>query len=356
MRKKWVGKMMVLLIAGLFLLAGCGKETSTKERSLAKEPFERTEFLMGTVVKVTIYNQDKQEALDAAFERIEELAGLITVDEASGDSEVEKINSQAGIKPVEVSDDLYYLLQAAFDYSDTTAGSFDMTIGPITELWHIGFDDARKPEQSEIDKALALVDYTKVQFDDEAQTVYLPEKDMRVDLGAIAKGFITDEVVEVLEEHEVDTAIIDLGGNVYVLGDSARGEGVAWNVGIQDPFETRGTILGSLALSDRSIVTSGIYERFLEVDGETYHHLMNPETGYPFNNELAGVSVVTEKSIDGDGLSTSLFSKGLVEGLEYVNTLENVDAIFVTKDKEVYLSDGLKDTFKLTNDDFTLKN
>ena len=179
---------------------------------------------------------------------------------------------------------------------------------------------------------------------------------MRVDLGAIAKGFITDKVVEVLEEHEVDTAIIDLGGNVYVLGDSARGEGVAWNVGIQDPFETRGTILGSLALSDRSIVTSGIYERFLEVDGETYHHLMNPETGYPFNNELAGVSVVTEKSIDGDGLSTSLFSKGLVEGLEYVNTLENVDAIFVTKDKEVYLSDGLKDTFKLTNDDFTLKN
>ncbi|WP_035050856.1 FAD:protein FMN transferase [Carnobacterium pleistocenium] len=355
MEKHRLIKVILSLLAIVFLLVGCRETTSVKERMLAEEPFERTEFLMGTVVKVTIYNQDQQAALDAAFNRLEELAGLITVDEEEENSEVEKINEQAGTKPVQVSDDLYYLLQAAFDYSESTVGSFDMTIGPITELWHIGFDDARKPEQSEIDETLALVDYSKVQFDDDAQTVYLPKEKMRLDLGAIAKGFITDEVVEVLKEHEVDTAIVDLGGNIYVLGDSTRGEGVGWNVGIQDPFETRGTILGSLALSSRSIVTSGIYERFLEVDGTNYHHLMNPETGYPFDNELAGVSVITKKSIDGDGLSTSLFSKGLEEGLEYVNTLEDVDAIFVTKDKNVYISDGLKGSFRLTNDDFTLK-
>ena len=355
MKKNKIVKVMFSLLTVLFLLVGCGNNEDTKERALAKEPFERTEFLMGTVVKVTIYNQDKQEALDAAFNRIEELASLITVDEGNENSEIEKINEQAGIEPVQVADDLYYLVQAAYDYSESTAGSFDLTVGPITELWHIGFDNARKPEQSEIDETLNLVDYSKVKFDDEAQTVYLPEEGMRLDLGAIAKGFITDEVVEVLKEHQVDTAIIDLGGNVYVMGDSAKGEGAAWNVGIQDPFETRGTIIGSLALSDRSIVTSGIYERFLKVDGVNYHHLMNPETGYPFDNELAGVSVITKKSIDGDGLSTSLFSKGLKEGLEYVNTLEDVDALFVTKDKEVYVSDGLKETFKLTNDAFTLK-
>lgn len=355
MKKNTLGKVMVSLLVIVFLLIGCGKAKDTQERALTDEPFERTEFLMGTVVKVTIYNQDKQEALDAAFNRIEKLAGLITVDEEAGNSEIEKINEQAGVESVKVSDDLYYLLKAAYDYSESTEGSFDMTIGPITELWHIGFDDARKPEQSEIDDALALVDYSKVQFDDEAQTVYLPEKGIRLDLGAIAKGFITDEVVDVLKEYEVNTAIVDLGGNVYVLGDSTRGEGIGWNVGIQDPFETRGTILGSLALSNKSIVTSGIYERFLELDGVSYHHLMNPETGYPFDNELAGVSVITEKSIDGDGLSTSLFSKGLKEGLDYVNTLEDVDAIFVTKDKEVYVSDGVKEFFKLTNDDFTLK-
>lgn len=355
MEKNRIVKVMISLLTVVVMLVGCGDKEDTKERALAKEPFERTEFLMGTVVKVTIYNQDKQEALDAAFNRIEELAGLITVDEGNENSEIEKINEQAGIEPVQVSDDLYYLLQAAYDYSESTAGSFDLTVGPITELWHIGFDDARKPEQSEIDETLNLVDYSKVQFDDEAQTVYLPEQDMRLDLGAIAKGFITDEVVDVFKAYDVDTAIVDLGGNVYVEGNSPRGEGEAWNVGIQDPFETRGTIIGSLALSDRSIVTSGIYERFLEVDGVNYHHLMNPETGYPFDNELAGVSVITKKSIDGDGLSTSLFSKGLIEGLEYVNTLEDVDAIFVTKDKEVYVSEGLKESFKLTNDAFTLK-
>lgn len=355
MKKNTLMKVMLSLLAVAFLLIGCGKAKDSKERTLAEEPFERTEFLMGTVVKVTIYNQNQQEALDAAFDRIEELAGLITVDEEKENSEVEKINEQAGVKPVQVSDDLYYLAQEAYGYSESTDGSFDLTVGPITELWHIGFDDARKPEQAEIDETLTLVDYSKVQFDDEAQTVYLPEEGMRLDLGAIAKGFITDEVIDVLKEYGVDTAIVDLGGNIYVLGDSARGEGVGWNVGIQDPFETRGTILGSLALSDRSIVTSGIYERFLEVDGVSYHHLMNPETGYPFDNELAGVSVITEKSIDGDGLSTSLFSKGLKEGLEYVNTLEGIDAIFVTKDKNVYVSDGLEESFKLTNDDFTLQ-
>ena len=355
MKKNALIKIIVSLLVVLSIVVGCGKSNNAKERALAEEPFARTEFLMGTVVKVTIYNQDQQAALDAAFNRLEGLASLITVDEEDGDSEVEKINQQAGVQPVQVSDDLYYLLHAAYDYSESTEGSFDMTIGPITELWHIGFDDARKPDQAEIDGKLALVDFSKVQFDDDSQTVYLPDKKMRLDLGAIAKGFITDEVVSVLKEHEVDTAIIDLGGNIYVLGDSTRGEGVGWNVGIQDPFETRGTILGSLALSNRSIVTSGIYERFLEVDGVSYHHLMNPETGYPFDNQLAGVSVITEKSIDGDGLSTSLFSKGLKEGLEYVNTLETVDAIFVTKDKNVYVSDGLKEFFKLTNDDFTLK-
>ena len=355
MKKNSMVKAMLAILIVSFLIVGCGKTSNTKERELTDKPFERTEFLMGTVVKVTIYNKDKKAALDAAFNRIEELAGLITVDGVNEGSEVEKINEQAGVEPVQVSDDLYYLLKAAYDYSKSTAGSFDMTIGPITELWHIGFDDAKKPEQSEIDAALTLIDYSKVEFDDEAQTVYLPEKGMRIDLGAIAKGFITDEVVDVLKEYEVDTAIVDLGGNIYVLGDSARGEDVGWNVGIQDPFETRGKIIGSLVLSNKSIVTSGIYERFIEVDGVNYHHLMNPENGYPFDNELAGVSVITKKSIDGDGLSTSLFSKGLKEGMKYVNTLEDVDAIFVTKDKNVYVSDGLKESFKLTNDDFTLK-
>lgn len=347
--KQW--KMLFSLIVALLIVTSCGKENEA--RDLVSDPYSRTEFMMGTVVNVKIYNEGKEEVLTAVFDRMEELAGKITVDEPG--SEVEAINQQAGIAPVAVSEDVYELLEAAYAYSEETRGSFDMTIGPLTELWHIGFDDARKPEQTEIDDALTLVDYRQVEFDEANQTVYLPKQGMRLDLGAIAKGYITDEVVKVLKEHEVDTAIVDLGGNVFVLGHSPRAENADWNVGVQDPFETRGEILGSIPVSNQTIVTSGIYERFLEVDGMQYHHLMDPETGYPFDNEIAGVSIISEKSIDGDGLSTAAFSDGLEAGLDYIEQIEGVEAIFVTKDRNVYVTDGLKKGFHLNNDTFTLQ-
>ncbi|QQP70246.1 FAD:protein FMN transferase [Carnobacterium sp. CS13] len=347
--KQW--KMLFSLIVALLIVTSCGKENEA--RDLVSDPYSRTGFMMGTVVNVKIYNEGKEEVLTAVFDRMEELAGKITVDEPG--SEVEAINQQAGIAPVAVSEDVYELLEAAYAYSEETRGSFDMTIGPLTELWHIGFDDARKPEQTEIDEALTLVDYRQVEFDEANQTVYLPKQGMRLDLGAIAKGYITDEVVKVLKEHEVDTAIVDLGGNVFVLGHSPRAENADWNVGVQDPFETRGEILGSIPVSNQTIVTSGIYERFLEVDGMQYHHLMDPETGYPFDNEIAGVSIISEKSIDGDGLSTAAFSDGLEAGLDYIEQIEGVEAIFVTKDRNVYVTDGLKKGFHLNNDTFTLQ-
>lgn len=347
--KQW--KMLFSLIVALLIVTSCGKENEA--RDLVSDPYSRTEFMMGTAVNVKIYNEGKEEVLTAVFDRMEELAGKITVDEPG--SEVEAINQQAGIAPVAVSEDVYELLEAAYAYSEETRGSFDMTIGPLTELWHIGFDDARKPEQAEIDEALTLVDYRQVEFYEANQTVYLPKQGMRLDLGAIAKGYITDEVVKVLKEHEVDTAIVDLGGNVFVLGHSPRAENADWNVGVQDPFETRGEILGSIPVSNQTIVTSGIYERFLEVDGMQYHHLMDPETGYPFDNEIAGVSIISEKSIDGDGLSTAAFSDGLEAGLDYIEQIEGVEAIFVTKDRNVYVTDGLKKGFHLNNDTFTLQ-
>ncbi|MEC6747915.1 FAD:protein FMN transferase [Marinilactibacillus sp. XAAS-LB27] len=339
----------------LLFLTGCGSFASSDSRNLATTPYEETEFLMGTVVRIAIYNKNSEAVLDTAFDRIKELAEFITTEEDGESSMISRINEQAGKEPVAISDDLYALIKSSVTYSQETNGSFDLTIGPLTNLWRIGYPEARLPDQAEIDQALTLVDYNKVILNDQDQTVFLKDPGMRLDLGAIAKGFITDEIVQVLKENDVNTAIIDLGGNLFVMGNSPSDEQTEWQVGIQDPFEDRGTILGSLPASDESIVTSGVYERFLEVDGKQYAHLMNPETGYPFDNELAGVSVVTKESIDGDGLSTSLFSKGLDEGLNFVNQLDGVDAIFVTKNKEVYVSDGLKD-FDLTNDAFTLMN
>lgn len=343
-------KTLSILLATVFLtlLAGCNQASKSETAKINKEPYTDQQSLLGTYVQVRIYDDGKEDVLEKAFDRVKELGDKITVNEKG--SEIDEVNAQAGIKPVKVSDDIYPLLKRAYEYSEDSSGGFDMAIGPITQLWHIGFDDARKPSQEEIDQTLKLVDYHKVILNDEDQSVYLEEKGMELDLGAIAKGYITDEVVKVLKDNGVTTAIVDLGGNVYVLGHSPRGKDMDWTVGIQDPNKARNTVIGTVKKSNRTLVTSGIYERYLEVDGKTYHHLFDPETGYPFDNDIAGVTVVTNKSIDGDGLSTAVFAMGVKKGLEYAEGLKDVDVIFVTKEDEVFVSKDIADIFELDKD------
>lgn len=347
MRNRRLWAAFSLLFVLILVIAGCSSNQK-EESKVNKEPYSKQELLLGTYVQIRIYDDGKKDVLDQAFDRIKKLGDEITVNESG--SEIDAINEKAGIEPVKVSDDVYTLLKRAYEYSEDSNGGFDMAIGPITQLWHIGFDDARKPSQEEIDQALKLVDYHKVVLDDKEKTVYLEEKGMALDLGAIAKGYITDEVVEVLKDNGVTTAIIDLGGNVYVLGHSPRGEDEDWNVGIQDPNKARNTVIGTVKERDKTLVTSGIYERYLKVNGETYHHLFDPTTGYPFDNDIAGVTIITNKSIDGDGLSTAVFSMGVKKGLEYAEGLKDVDVIFVTKDDKVYVSKDIEETFVLGED------
>jgi thiamine biosynthesis lipoprotein len=174
---------------------------------------------------------------------------------------------------------------------------------------------------------------------------------MRLDLGAIAKGFITDEAVTVLKKNQVQSAIVDLGGNIFVMGKNSSGE--KWNVGIQNPYSPRGEIVGKIKESNQSIVTSGIYERFIKVHGKIYHHLLNPADGYPFTNDIAGVSVITDASTDGDALSTVLFAEGVKSGLAYAKKW-GIKAVFVTRDKKVYITPNLKNNFVLTDKAFKL--
>lgn len=340
-------KRILVLFFGLIaiVLTACG----SSQPKINEKPYEDKQFLMGTYVQIRIYDDGKKSALQPAFNRVKELADKITVNQEG--SEIDEINKQAGIKPVKVTNDMYYLLKEAYKYSQDSKGGFDMAIGSITSLWRIGFPDARKPAQSEIDQALKLVNYHDVEFNDAEKTVYLKQAGMKLDLGAIAKGYITDEVVKVLKEEDVTTAIIDLGGNVFVMGHSPRGDqNEDWTVGIQDPNQARNVVLGSVPESNMSLVTSGIYERYLEADGKTYHHLFNPKTGYPFDNDIAGVTIVSKKSIDGDGLSTAVFSMGVKDGLKYVEELKDTEAIFVTRDDKVYVTSGLKERFELNKE------
>ncbi len=355
MRKKLLFSLITLSIS-FMVLTGCTNSTknttteSSASTKILKDPYSDEQFLLGTYVRIRVYDEGKESALKPAFDRVKELGDKITINQKG--SEIDEVNEQAGIKPVKVSDDVYTLVKRAYEYSQDSQGGFDMAIGAITQLWRIGFDDARKPSQEEIDQALKLVDYHKIELNDKEKTVYLKEKGMIIDLGAIAKGYITDEVVKVLKKQGVTTAIVDLGGNVYVLGYSPRGENQDWTVGIQDPNMARGSVLGSIKERNKTLVTSGIYERYLEVDGKKYHHLFDPKTGYPFDNDIASVTIITDKSIDGDGLSTAVFSMGVKKGLEYVESELNngTEAIFVTKDDKVYVTDPIKDTFKLSED------
>lgn len=339
----WVGFILIALI-----LAACGPKEG--EVTLLETPYDKQVFLMGTYVSLRVYDEGKEGVLDLAVERISELADKITTNDPN--SEMDKVNEAAGVEAVEVSEDVFPLVEAADNYSKVTDGGFEYAIGPVTDLWRIGFDDARVPEPAEIEAVLPFVDHTKIELDGDNRTVFLEESGMKIDLGAIAKGYIADEVKKIFSENGVTTAIIDLGGNVVVMGDSPTRDDGGFNVGVQDPFDSRGTYVATLNLQNQSIVTSGIYERYVEQDGEIYHHLMNPDTGYPFDNELASVTIISDKSIDGDALSTVVFGFGLEEGLEYVNNVDNTEAVFITKEKYVYTSNGLAENFSLTNDEY----
>lgn len=342
-------KNLFFLMSLIFIttLIGCNKNQASTSELLS-----RTELFMGTVIKITLYDSNDSTILDKAFDRISEIESLVSINESG--TELDKVNDLAGISPVEVTSTTYEIVEKGLEYSKLSNGGFDITVGPLVKLWNIGLDDAKVPTQEEIDSVLPLIDYNLLELNEEEHTIFLKNKGMMIDLGSIAKGYAADEISRILTENNVNSAIIDLGGNIYAHGIKPSGKD--WNIGIQNPFSTRGDIIGVLKVKNKTVVTSGIYERYIEKDGVKYHHLLNPDTGYPFENNIAGVSIVTDKSIDADALSTTVFAKGVEEGLKFVETLSNVDAIFITKDNKVYITSGIRDSFTLENEDFTLEN
>lgn len=176
---------------------------------------------------------------------------------------------------------------------------------------------------------------------------------MQLDLGGIAKGYAADVAASIIKEHGNQAAIINLGGNVYAYGEKANGD--SFKIGVQNPFSPRGAYLGILSVKDQTVVTSGTYERFFEQDGTVYHHILDPKTGYPVENNLESVTIVTESSMSADALSTMTFVLGLEKGLNLVESLDDVEALFITKDHQLYASSGFLNNFELTDDSFTIE-
>lgn len=332
-----------------------GASVTLSENGLVvvKDPLIRNESLIHTAVQLQVYHEGQEKVVDQAIEYIKKMEDLWTTNLEGSD--IYKINANAGIEPVKVAPETFELIEKALHYSEETGGRFDITIGAVNDLWRIGQADARIPSQEEIDQALPLIDYQKVELNKEDQTVYLKEKGMKIEVGGISKGYIGSGIAKLFSEAGITTAIINLGGNVIVMGTSPSNE-TGWNVGVQDPDQVRGTVVGTQRMTNYTIITSGIYERYLEVDGVKYHHILDPKTGYPLENEISGVTVFSPNSVDGDALSTSLFLFGIEDGLRYVNEQEGVEAVFIDKNHKVFLSNGLKETFKLTNEDYEIEN
>jgi thiamine biosynthesis lipoprotein len=338
----------VPLLLAVLAVMGCRKGEPPKGEQAA-------EFVLGTVCSVTLYGGNPAETFSRVFARLREIDRLMSANREG--SALDRINQKAGLEPVPVPPELMEVLEKARYYADLGGGAFDPTIGPLVKLWDIGSEEPRVPGDDEIRQALALVNREDLILDREAGTAFLARPGMALDLGAIAKGYAADEARRIVREGSCRGAIIDLGGNILVCGErpEAGGGGRPWRIGVQDPLDSRGAYIGVLEVREASVVTSGVYERFFEAGGRRYHHILSTETGCPVENGLLSVTIVAEKSIDADALSTLVFTLGYEAGLEALKALDGVGAVFVFEDRRIRLSPGLGDSFTLTSDIYRLE-
>ena len=351
---------IVILIA--VVLFGVISQRQGENEELNLEEYENTAMMLDTVNTIRTYGPGGEEAVQQAFSRLEEIEVL--QDLYDEESSLNRINENAGGEPVEVEAELLEVLEMAKEFAAENEGAFDPTIGALTLLWGWGSEEGPSvPAQEDIEQALELVDYNKLEIFREEQTARLAEEGMILDLGAIAKGYAGDEAVDVLLENEIERAFVNLGGNIVLLG--TKPDETPWRIGIQNPRSDRGRAMGSVDIDEEDLIngqiavaTSGDYERFFEDNDTRYHHIIDPETGYPAEGGAVSTTVVSENPSRADALSTGLFVLGLERGLDLAETLEGVEAVFITEDKEIYLTSGLEvdENFQLMDDDFTVVN
>jgi len=314
-------------------------------------PISKESLVIGTLCCVKIYDKRDASILDECFKKLEELENTLSINKSN--TKIDEVNANAGIKPVKVSREIIDLVEYSLKYSELSDGLFDISVGPLVEKWHIGFEDEKVPSPEEIEEAKSKINYKDIIINHDESTIFLKNTGMMLDFGAVAKGYAADCLCKILDENGVKSAIIDLGGNIFVKGKKL--DGSKWLVGIQDPDEFRGDSLGTIEIENKSLVTSGIYERYFEQDGIKYHHILNPFTGYPETNDLLSVTVISNFSLEGDLLSTTLFLMGREKGLKYAESRDDIEVIYVTKNYDVFISSGLKDIFTIINSKYKLK-
>ena len=327
--KCWLGS-VVIAAAGLFLFAGCAAKT---------EPVSKTEFMLDTVCYITLYDKNDPSIIEDAFKLGKEYENLFSATVEGSD--VYRINEADG-KTVEVSEDTIELIKTSIKYGDLTNGAFDITIYPISKMWDFTGENPSVPDEADIKEALKHVNYKNISINEEKNTVTLLDSEAMIDPGAIGKGYIADKMKEYIVSKGVKSAIINLGGNVLTIGEST--EKRPFKIGIRKPFADESEMATAVEANDKSVVSSGSYERYFIENGRLYYHILDPKTGYPADGGLSGITIISDKSVDGDALSTSCFILGYDKAIELLKGIkeEKIGAIFIADDNTTINEYGME--------------
>lgn len=346
MRKIKTSVSLIMILTAALMLAGCG---SLKP---ASEPVTKDGYYLDTICVVSIYrmkdedgevkeasamDDEAEAAIDEAFALCEELEDKLS--RTVKDSDVSRINAAKG-EWTGVSEDAIDVIHKGMEYSHMSDGAFDITIGGVTKLWdfHAAEGEAKLPDKEALAEAVRHVNYRGIAI--EGSKVRLTDPEAEIDLGGIAKGYIGDRMAELLESKGVVSATVNLGGNVICIGGKTDEDDFV--IGVETPFSDRTEIIGRVNARDKTLVTSGVYERRIEVDGKTYHHILDTKTGWPVKTDLDAVTLIADKgrSADIDALSTTCLIKGSEEGMKFIDGIDGVEAVFVLSDGSIHATDG----------------
>ena len=312
----------IILLITLIIIpqTGCNNE----------EPISKTDYCLDTVCQIDIYEGGDEALIDEAFKLCRHYENLLS--KTVKTSDISMINRGGKVK---VDEDTVEVLKKGLYYSKLSGGSFDITVGTITDLWDFHQEEPTVPKESALIEAIKHISYTNLTIDGNEVNL----KDGKIDLGAIAKGYICDKVVEFLKSNGVTSCVVNLGGNIAVIGGKGK---EPFKVGIERPYSDRSEIVGMVEARDMTLVTSGIYERCFQKDGKTYHHILDPKTGYPVNSDIESVTIISSlgKSVDCDGLSTLCLTLGVKEATKLIESIDGVEAVFIDRDDNITKTSG----------------
>jgi thiamine biosynthesis lipoprotein len=294
--------------------------------------------LMGTKISLYIKGEAAEKLAEKACDMLIHYEEVFSAN--SHNSQLAMLKKTASLAPQEVDVELYELIKIGKKHSLCENTYLNIAIGPLIKLWRIGFKEAHVPDKEAIAPVLELLNPENIQLDDEKKTVYFLKKGIEIDLGAIAKGYFADKVMEFFKENGAVSAMVDMGGNVLVFGESPSKVG-NWNVGIQNPFLPRGNAVALVKIKDQSVVTSGIYERVFEKDGRKYHHIFDSKTGYPIESNIASLTIIADRSLDCDIYTTKLFGLDAASIISRVNRINGMGAVVITVDGKLAYTDNL---------------